>query len=299
MKKSSFVLFAALGALVIACGGEKLTPNGYKYTIHTKAGGPKAEVGNYAFVHISVFQDDSLVNSTYQMGRTVPIKVPNQDSLPADQRGVGKANPVADVLAFMSVGDSATVEIPIDSMMRQNPQLKDAKSLVYGIVVADIKTKEQYDQYVLDERKAIDEKMNVVKEREAAVATQLSDLVKQYAKGALKDKLKTTATGLKYLILEEGTGEQAAAGKKVDVQYYGMLPSGEEFDNSFKRGQPYSFPLGQGQVIKGWDEGIALLKVGSKAVLFIPSELAYGSTPNGKIPANSELYFYVELEKVQ
>jgi FKBP-type peptidyl-prolyl cis-trans isomerase len=100
------------------------------------------------------------------------------------------------------------------------------------------------------------------------------------------------------MMIQEGTGKQAQAGKTVDVMYYGMLPSGEEFDNAFKRGEPFSFPLGQGQVIKGWDEGIALLKEGAKAVLFVPSALGYGDQGTGKIPANSELIFYVELMKV-
>jgi FKBP-type peptidyl-prolyl cis-trans isomerase FkpA len=300
MKKISILFFAAFAVLLIACGGEnsQLSPSGYKYVKHTNATGAAPNIGDYGYVNISVYQDDSLINSTYRMGRTVPIVVPDLSTIPPDQKVVGKANPVADVLALMKVGDSISVEIPIDSTMRQNPALAKAKRLTYGIVLMDVKTKDQYDQAQIEERKAAEEKAGVFKEQEAAIATQLGGIVKDYTAGKNKDKIKTTASGLKYMILEEGTGKKAEAGKTVDVMYYGMLPNGEEFDNAYKRGQPFSFPLGQGQVIKGWDEGIALLNEGTKAVLFVPSSLGYGDQGTGKIPANSELVFYVELMKV-
>ncbi len=301
MKNYSFLLFAAFAAFIVACGSEGMkSPNGYTYVNHTKvATGESPKIGEYGFVHISVFQDDSLVNSTYQMGRTVPIMVPDLAQIPEDQKGVGKANPVSDVLALMKVGDSVTVNVPIDSLMRQNPSLKDAKKLTYAIVLKEIKTKEQYDQFLMEERKAKEEEASAYKLQETEVGTQLASLIKQYKAGELKGKIQSTASGLQYLTLVPGTGAQAAAGKSVDVMYYGMLTDGKEFDNSFKRGQPFNFMLGQGQVIKGWDEGIALLKEGGKAVLFIPAELGYGAEGNSAIPANSELVFHVELQKVK
>lgn len=300
MKKISIFLFAVIALAIIACKDNSLvSPNGYKYVKHTNAGGTAAKVGDYGYVHISVYQDDSLVNSTYKMGRTVPIVVPDMSSIPEEQKGVGKANPVADVLALMTVGDSVTVDVPIDSLTRsQSPSLKNAKRLSYAIKLVDVKTKEQYEQAQIAERTEQQQKAEGYKAQEAAVASELKGLIGEYKGGKLGGKLKSTSSGLKYLILEEGTGAQAVAGKTVDVMYYGMLPSGEEFDNSYKRGQDFSFPLGQGQVIKGWDEGIALLKEGSRAVLFIPSELGYGASGAGKIPGNSELIFHVTLQKV-
>ncbi len=300
MKNISFLLIAAFAAFLVACGGGGVkSPNGYTFVKHTNATGAQPKVGEYGFVHISVYQDDSLVNSTYQMGRTVPIIVPDLATIPEDQKGVGKANPVSDVLALMKVGDSVSVDVPIDSLMRQNPSLKNAKKLTYAIVLAEVKTKEQYDAFLMEERAIKDAAASGYKEQETAVATQLAGILKDYKAGTNKDQIKSTASGLKYLVLEEGKGAQAAAGKGVDVMYYGMLTNGQEFDNSYKRGQPFSFPLGQGQVIKGWDEGIALLKEGGKAVLFIPAELGYGAQANASIPANSELVFYVELQKVK
>ncbi len=114
-----------------------------------------------------------------------------------------------------------------------------------------------------------------------------------------QDDFKTTPSGLKYKILEHGKGKQAAAGSIVSVHYTGKFLNDTVFDSSYKRGKPIQFTLGQGQVIKGWDEGIALLHVGDKAEFLIPPELAYGSRQMGTIPANSTLKFEVELMAVK
>lgn len=109
----------------------------------------------------------------------------------------------------------------------------------------------------------------------------------------------TTASGLKYFITQKGTGVQAKKGDNVLVHYTGKLMNDTVFDSSYKRNQPFKFKLGQGMVIKGWDEGIALLKVGDKATFIIPANLAYGPRANGNIPANSILKFDVELMEVK
>jgi peptidylprolyl isomerase len=106
----------------------------------------------------------------------------------------------------------------------------------------------------------------------------------------------TTPSGLKYVITQANpNGKIPKIGDKVVVHYTGKLTNDTVFDSSIKRGQPFSFILGKGQVIKGWDEGIALLKSGEKATLKIPAELGYGSRAVGSIPANSTLIFDVEL----
>lgn len=105
-----------------------------------------------------------------------------------------------------------------------------------------------------------------------------------------------TDSGLRYKIIQEGNGAKAESGKTVSVHYKGMLPNGKVFDSSFERKQPIDFQLGAGQVIAGWDEGIALLKVGDKARLVIPSHIGYGSAgAGGVIPPNATLVFDVEL----
>lgn len=105
-----------------------------------------------------------------------------------------------------------------------------------------------------------------------------------------------TPSGLKYIDQEVGTGDVAVAGKTASVHYTGWLENGKKFDSSVDRGQPFSFPLGAGRVIKGWDEGVQGMKVGGKRKLTIPSDLGYGSRgAGGVIPANATLIFDVEL----
>ena len=105
---------------------------------------------------------------------------------------------------------------------------------------------------------------------------------------------------LEYIEHEKGTGPAAEAGDTVAVHYIGTLMDGTEFDNSHKRGQPIKFPLGQGRVIQGWDQGIAMMNVGGKATLIIPPELGYGARgAGGAIPPNATLKFEVELVDVE
>lgn len=110
----------------------------------------------------------------------------------------------------------------------------------------------------------------------------------------------TTPTGLKYTDEVVGNGASPRNGQTVVVHYTGWLTNGTKFDSSLDRGQPFTFPLGQGQVIKGWDEGVASMKIGGKRKLVIPPELGYGSRgAGGVIPPNATLVFEVQLLGVQ
>lgn len=107
-------------------------------------------------------------------------------------------------------------------------------------------------------------------------------------------------TELKMEDIIQGTGAQATPGKNVTVHYTGWLTDGTKFDSSKDRGQPFSFPLGAGRVIRGWDQGVAGMKVGGKRKLTIPPALAYGDRgAGGRIPPNATLVFEVELLKVE
>ncbi|HLN62275.1 MAG TPA: FKBP-type peptidyl-prolyl cis-trans isomerase [Symbiobacteriaceae bacterium] len=112
--------------------------------------------------------------------------------------------------------------------------------------------------------------------------------------------METTASGLQYEEIQVGTGVQPKKGDVVQVHYTGWLTNGTKFDSSRDRGEPFEFKLGAGRVIKGWDEGVASMKVGGKRKLVLPPDLAYGSRgAGGVIPPNAELVFEVELLGIQ
>lgn len=170
-------------------------------------------------------------------------------------------------IGYMNVGDSATLIIPanLGYGSTDRPSIPANSTLIFDVQLMNVK--------------------KVVKP------------VPYEVKG--RDTL-STASGLRYIRLNETQGELAVAGKTVAVHYSGYLENGTVFDSSISRGEPISFPLGQGRVIKGWDEGIALLKVGEKARLLIPSALAYGDRgAGGLIPPGANLIFDVELVSVK
>lgn len=110
----------------------------------------------------------------------------------------------------------------------------------------------------------------------------------------------TTETGLKYIVMATGDGPTPEAGNLIGAHYTGWLLDGTKFDSSRDRGQPLQFPVGQGRVIKGWDEALTTMNIGERRLLIIPPELAYGErgTPGGPIPPNATLIFDVELMSI-
>jgi peptidylprolyl isomerase len=120
--------------------------------------------------------------------------------------------------------------------------------------------------------------------------------VKDYPGERTAMEKQTTPSGLGYIEILVGTGDSPKTGDKVTVHYSGFLTDGKKFDSSVDRGQPFTFTIGRGQVIKGWDEGVMSMKVGGKRKLIIPPQLGYGSRgAGGVIPPNAELIFDVEL----
>lgn len=120
-------------------------------------------------------------------------------------------------------------------------------------------------------------------------------------KEAVKDQASINSAKDPQTIIQEekfGTGAEAKAGSTVTVQYTGTLTDGKKFDSSYDRKQPFTFKIGSGEVIKGWDQGVTGMKEGGKRKLTIPPELGYGNQANGAIPANSTLLFEIELLSV-
>lgn len=298
MRIFSILLVFTAVLFALGCKKEnKRTPSGYEYIVHKSTGGAKPKVGDYVYFHAQLRIADSVVNSSRQAAQSPFMKI--SDPTQAQAAPGQQPNPMEEVLREMAIGDSITLIINIDTIPNKPEEYKDVKEIFYDIVSVSYKSEEQFMKDAEVERKKQDEERIKIQAREAEVVKLVADMVKNYNSGAVASQLKSTPSGLKYIMIAEGNGKKAEAKKLVNVNYYGVLKNGEKFDDSFSRGIPFSFPLGAGQVIKGWDEGIALLKEGGKAFLFVPSALGYGEAgAPPSIPGNAELIFYVELDKV-
>ena len=197
-------------------------------------------------------------------------------------------------LNTMRVGDEVTLIVPSKLAFKDQGRqgmIEPYSTLIYFIRLNSVKSKSQHEKEIA-EQKAAKEK------EEKTLQTQEKITIANY----LKENHVTvapTASGLYYIETGAGTGVQPVAGDKVKVHYSGTLLDGTKFDASYDRGEPYEFTLGEGQVIKGWDEGIALMKVGGKATLIVPSSIAYGARARGGvIHAYAPLKFDVELVDV-
>jgi FKBP-type peptidyl-prolyl cis-trans isomerase FklB len=141
---------------------------------------------------------------------------------------------------------------------------------------------------------------SMMKKREEAKLKNKADGEAFLKKNANEPGVKVLPSGLQYKVLKEGTGPQPKAGDTVSTLYKGTFINGKEFDSTANRGnQPFKFIVGQGQVIKGWDEAVQLMKVGSKWQIFVPSDLAYGENGRGSIGPNETLIFEMEVTDVQ
>ena len=187
----------------------------------------------------------------------------------------------------------------IDAIANSETGAQDRPKEEIKIVKVTVFTKgDAYEKY--DAAKIFNEgKSKIQENNKVYIAKQEAEAAKELED--LKAGMTTTASGLLYKITKSNPeGKAPKAGDMVSVHYAGKLTNGQEFDNSFKRGEPIEIPIGVGQVIKGWDEGIQLLKEGEAATLLIPSELGYGTRgAGGVIPPNAWLIFDVELVKVK
>ena len=276
------LFFASFAQAQKAVKYSKSKTSGLSYVMHKSNKGPKLKLDDVVTLNLKyITSKDSIVFDSWKMGKPIQLKIA-KSSFKGD---------LMDGLTLLTVGDSASFLINADSLFTKTfgaprPAFIDSSSfLSFTVKVISATTDAALKA---EELKA--EKENAMKENEM-IAKYIAE--KQITPSK-------SSSGLMYIISEPGTGEQAQAGKTVKVHYTGRLLDGTKFDSSLDRSDPIEFKLGQGMVIKGWDEGIALLKVGGKALLIIPSNLAYGSRgAGGVIPPFSPLTFEVELVSVQ
>lgn len=237
-----------------------VTESGIHYIKTEEGSGRKIKEGDFAKIHyIGTKLDGTEFDQSYKRGQPFEFQVGKGRVIKGWDEGVQK----------MTVGEKATLIIP--SYLAYGP-VKRSEVITANSIL-------RFDMEVVE------------------ASSQQDDILSYLSENKLEGT--KTESGLYYAITEKGSGKQAEAGKKVKVHYAGFLLDGTKFDSSFDRGEPIEFMLGSGQVIKGWDEGIALLKEGDKAQFLIPSDLAYGPRGAGKvIPPNAVLRFEVELIEV-
>lgn len=303
MKKSIFSLGLAAAVMAGGCQQFDKGPGGLQYRIVKDNGQLKAQTGDLLSVSMTVTTDrDSLLSSTYKIGLPQIINIA-PDSLPGLYPGDYNS-----MFRMLGEGDSAIFKLDLDTMaakmMQPKPDFSDKYIVFHVKVNKHFKKGDLTDSALYAEvNQYFDGEIEKLKSSEES---KIDSYIQQNKLEPLK-----TASGLRYVIVEEGKGEKPVAGDTIQVNYTGALvASGEVFDTSVKEVaeknniynpmrpyEPVKFAIGVRQVIPGWDEGLLLLPKGTKAKLIIPSELAYGERGDGRgvIPPYAPLVFDVEL----
>ncbi|MBC5992817.1 FKBP-type peptidyl-prolyl cis-trans isomerase [Pontibacter cellulosilyticus] len=209
-------------------------------------------------------------------------------------------------LMMMSAGDSGVFKVNADSLFAKTfnqplpPFIKPGTDLTFFIKADKIQSR---DAAIADQQKMFEEQMKEAQVRAEKQIKVDDQKIQEYVKTQNLSGMQKTESGVYYKVNTPGKGPQAAAGDQVSVHYKLSSLDGKEMESSYNNpmtgGEPFTFTLGQGQVIRGWDEAIQKLKEGSKATLIVPSPLAYGEQDRGpEMPANSILRFDIELVKV-
>lgn len=286
--------FIAITGIVACKQSAEQMVNGFKYTVEEDGSGAAAKTNEYVFFSIKVAGDDGSVIDENTDETNMPyFQIPEE--LPTGNA----ANPLVAMIkgANAKVGGVYKLTIPIDSIPSAKVEYPNLKHFDYILTVKKIMNEKDFSEFMKEKQAEQEKKAEISKAKIPEIETKLKETIAAYKAGKLETM--TTPSGLKYYIVEKGTGDNTKSSQVVHADYYGALMDGTKFDDSFSRGQEFSFVVGVGQVIKGWDEGFTLLNKGAKAFLFIPADLAYGEAGSPPvIPGNAELVFYVELNDI-
>lgn len=300
----------AATTLLSACdqigGGDyETTESGLQYKYVEEGEGESPQMGEILLINMTYStEDDSLLFSTIEQGGPVPIQI--------DSSAQGQ---IYELFSMLKEGDSVVSEISaqevfVNTFNAPIPDFIDSLSnITFNIGVDDLMNEEDFRAYQMEMMRKQQEDMLAQQSEQMEVD---SAKIEQYLEQN-NIEAQTTDSGLRYVIEQEGSGVQPSPGDSVFVNYSGHVLDGAYFDTSIEsvaREQglyneqreygPLAFPIGQGIVIPGWDEGISLLNEGGKATLYIPSPLAYGPQARGDvIKENSILVFDVELVDVK
>ena len=284
MRKNFFLLSALFLMLSVLTGcsnapkGYQATDNGLYYRLFTNNGGDNPQIGDLLELTMSCSVNDTVVILPLTKN-IIPMTEPSFWS------------DFVEGFSMMHKGDSASFIVDIDSsfinLFGYNtlpPQFSSTDIMRFEVRLDDFYPESEFRFRMIE---------NIKKNYPAETEKAVSELNAYLEKNGVV--AQPTSTGLYYVKTQDGTGEKPSKGSTVKAHYTGYLLDGTVFDTSIERGEPIEFVLGVGQVIPGWDEGIAMMSKGEKAVLYIPYYLAYGDRDLGVIPPFSNLFFEVEL----
>lgn len=298
MKQNYLSLLLAMMGIIsfVACnsaGGNQKTLNGFDFSFLQNESGDPVKEGDYVYFRYYVKGNDSLLFSSTMQSDMIRYKLPK-----IEKQDPKNAQPMLEALYLMSKGDSGVVYQVVTEEMKKTLGVPDVEKLAFHLALIDVKDEAGFKADMDAEQKKMEEKRQALAGEAQAVADKAKGILDDYKAGKLESSLIKTPSGLKYLVHEAGDGPKTQSGSEVSVHYYGMLMDGTKFDDSWSRGDAFKFLLGMGRVIPGWDEGVANLNEGAKATLFVPAALGYGAEgAPPTIPGNSELVFYIEVQK--
>lgn len=299
LKIRNLALVAIAGMFCMqACNNDKIgevqtTESGLEYKYLKKGEEQAPDSGKIlALEMVYLTEDDSVLFDSREQG--VPIGVPVND--PNMQGLLGEG------FRMLHKGDSMEFIVPAKNFFAQTARMpvptgiEEESNLIFRVGVQDVMDEEAYREMQMEEYRKQQEV--TMKQQEEQLAKDVKTIEEYLAENNID--AQKSESGLYYTIQKEGSGPEVEVGDEVSVHYRGKLLDGTPFDSSYDRGEPFTLNVGEGMVIRGWDEGLQQLREGSEATFYIPSPLAYGGRAMGEvIDANSILVFDVEVVDVK
>ena len=294
-------LLLAVVGLTTACGGNderevgeiKTRESGLQYQFIRLGEEQAPDTTQWLVMEmLATTANDSVLFDTRSQGMPmgIPVNEPNMKGQ------------MAEGLKMLHKGDSVQFIVPAKDFYLQTagvpvpPGIDENSNITFNIGVKDVSTEEGYRKMQMEYFQKM--QAEAAGKQKEQLLKDLQTIDKYLAEN--KIVADTTESGVRIRVTEQGKGPKPQAGDNIVVHYRGKLLSGEQFDASYDRNEPFTFPVGQGQVIRGWDEGLMQLPKGSKATLYIPSPLAYGAQQRSEvIKPNSILVFDVEVVDVK
>ena len=288
MKNINYLI--SLIFILISCvDKEKVLDNGIELKYFKNGSGEEIKDGQIVMINLQYFDYDG--NELLNKVGNDPVVLQKDSSW--ENNGI-----IYEVIDNLVKGDSVFFQLTTEQFFKNAPQSVEVpdsvknKLISFYTGVQDVMSQSEFEDYQRVQYEKMQQEMEQQNENQLSIDLEL---IENYLKENNIDAMKSES-GLHYVITEKGNGDNAAAGDNVTVHYTGMLLNGEKFDSSLDRNQPFSFQLGQGMVIRGWDEGITYFNKGASGTLYIPSTLGYGSSgAGGVIPPNAILIFEIQV----